>query len=223
MKLDKTVKFITDLGYRVNTCGNVGSPKLIQNILNSLSDKEEYSLLSNLLLCAMKKAEYSIDNIGHFGLALDYYTHFTSPIRRFPDLLVHTLINKYTKDISKINLKELEAYLTKACSHSSYKERQSDAAERESEKLMMAQYMQEHIGEEFEGTIISNNGNNIRVKTNNLIYGIVDSSTYNSLKDYKIGVKVLLKVENVSMIDRTIYFNIIGKLEESKTKKLNLN
>ena len=88
---------------------------------------------------------------------------------------------------------------------------------------MMAQYMQEHIGEEFEGTIVSNNGNNIRVKTNNLIYGIVDSSTYNSLKDYKIGVKVLLKVENVSMIDRTIYFNIIGKLEESKTKKLNLN
>ena len=223
MKLDKTVKFITDLGYRVNTCGNVGSPKLIQNILNSLQDKEEYSLLSNLLLCAMKKAEYSIDNIGHFGLALDYYTHFTSPIRRFPDLLVHTLINKYTKDISKINLKELETYLTKACSHSSYKERQSDAAERESEKLMMAQYMQEHIGEEFEGTIVSNNGNNIRVKTNNLIYGIVDSSTYNSLKDYKIGVKVLLKVENVSMIDRTIYFNIIGKLEESKTKKLNLN
>lgn len=223
MKLDKTVKFITDLGYRVNTCGNVGSPKLIQNILNSLSDKEEYSLLSNLLLCAMKKAEYSIDNIGHFGLALDYYTHFTSPIRRFPDLLVHTLINKYTKDISKINLKELETYLTKACSHSSYKERQSDAAERESEKLMMAQYMQEHIGEEFEGIVISNNGNTIKVKTDSLINGVVDNNNYNSLKNYKIGTKVLLKVENVSMIDRVIHFNILSKLEESKSKKLSLN
>lgn len=221
LKLDEAVKFITDLGYRVNTCGNAGSPKLIQNILNSLSNKEEYALLSNLLLCAMKKAEYSINNIGHFGLALDNYTHFTSPIRRFPDLMVHTLINKYTKDISKVNFKELEKYLIDACAHSSYKERQADAAEKESEQLMMAKYMEEHIGEEFEGIVISCDGLSMRVRTNDYIYGRVDLTDNNpQTKKFKIGTKILLNVESVSMIDKTVHFSIKEILEENKTKKL---
>lgn len=224
VKLESTLKEINDLGYHVNIQGNIGSPKLIQNILNSLSDKEEYNLLSNLLLCAMKKAEYSTDNIGHFGLALDDYTHFTSPIRRFPDLMVHTLINIYNNDISKLNLKELEKDLAVKCSHSSYKERQADAAERESEKLMMAEFMQEHLGEEFEATVVNNNGRNIKVKTDNLIYGVLDDNIFidNHIDNLKIGTKIIVRVNNVSMLDKTIYFSFVSKIDKNKTKILSI-
>ena len=229
IKLDETMQFITDLGYRVNTCGNVGSPKLIQNILNGLADKEEYALLSNLLLSSMKKAEYSIDNIGHFGLALDNYTHFTSPIRRFPDLQVHTLIDLYTNCNFHINYKDLEKDLQNICAHSSYKERQADAAERESQALMMAKYMEEHIGEEFEGIIISHEGLSIKVRTNDFIYGKIDLQTFNNstIQNLKMGTRVILKVESVSMIDKSVHFSFVKKLEGTQVienqKKLSLN
>lgn len=221
LKLNTTVKFITSLGYRLNKCGNIGSPKLIQSILNSLKDEKEYALLSGLLLRSMKKAEYNVDNIGHYGLALDNYTHFTSPIRRFPDLQVHSLLNIYMNSIEKINLNELEQYLRRICSHSSYKERQADAAERESKNLMMAKYMLNHIGEEFEGIIINNEKANILVRTNNLIYGKVLNLSEKDIEKnkYKMGSEVLLKVETVSLIDKTVYFSITKKLTINEKEK----
>lgn len=221
LKLDSTVKFITSLGYRVNTCGNANSPKLIQNILKSLSNEQEYPLLSDLLLRSMKKAEYATENIGHFGLALDYYTHFTSPIRRFPDLQVHSLINLYQKADKKIDFKILEKVLNEVCIHSSYKERQADAAERDSKDLMMAEYMTNHIGEEFPGIVINNETTNMRVRTDDLIYGKVQIPDYQNINNYKykLGSPVLLKVENVSLIDRSIYFSIVKRLEPKEKDK----
>lgn len=222
IKIDETVKFLTSLGYRLNLCGNIGSPKLIQNILNSLKEEEEYPLLSNILLRSMKKAEYNIDNIGHFGLASDYYTHFTSPIRRFPDLQVHTLINLYMDNLSNVNLKNLEKDLIKTCAHSSYKERQADSAESTSRDLMMAIYMNEHIGEEFYGIVTNNENVNMKVKTLDHINGKVCllENTKNNKEKFKIGTHVLLKVENVSLQDRTVYFSIIRRLDNSEMEKI---
>ena len=222
IKMDETVKFLTSMGYRLNLCGNIGSPKLIQNILNSLKDKEEYPLLSNILLRSMKKAEYNTDNIGHFGLASDYYTHFTSPIRRFPDLQVHTLINMYMNNLSKVDLKNLQKYLVKACAHSSYKERQADSAESTSRDLMMAMYMENHIGEEFYGIVTSNESVNMKVKTIDHISGKVCllENTRSNQEKFKIGTHVLLRLENVSLQDRNIYFSIIRRLDNNEMEKV---
>lgn len=222
MKIDETIHFISSLGYRLNLIENVSSPRLIQNILNTLEKEEEFQLLSNLILRSMKKAEYAVDNIGHFGLASDYYTHFTSPIRRFPDLMVHHLLDLYFDSVSKINFADLESDLRKACAHSSYKERQADAAEKESELLMMATYMKNRIGEEMTGIITNNDSNTIRVRTDDYIYGkilIGDTGKYDP-KKYKLGSRVLLKVEDVSITNRSIYFSIVRRLDKTEIEEI---
>ena len=220
IKLGETIHFLTSLGYRLNMIENASSPKLIQSILNSLSDEPEFDLLSNQLLKSMRKAEYSINNIGHFGLASEEYTHFTSPIRRFPDLQVHTLIDLYFDQFSNVDFNKLENELKDICAHSSYKERQADAAELESQKLMMVMFMQERIGEEIPGIVISNDERNVQIRTDELVYGKVlyDPTKTYSTKKYKLGTKVLLKVEDVSLTERTVYFSIIKRLDIENTK-----
>ena len=225
-----TMKFITDLGYRVNTCGNAGSPKLIQNILNSLSNKEEYALLSNLLLCAMKKAEYSINNIGHFGLALDNYTHFTSPIRRFPDTTVHRLLRTYLyeNDESKKTIEYFKDYLPMLADHASLKERDAIECEREVEDMKMAEYMEKHIGEEFEGMISTVTNFGMFVELDNLIEGLVPIKDMNDFFNYDeermtltgershvkytIGERVVVKVVRASKEEKMIDFEVVRKL-----------
>lgn len=222
LRLDETIHFLTALGYRLNVIENTSSPKLIQNILNSLSNEPEFPLLSNQILRSMKKAEYSIDNIGHFALASDEYTHWSAPIRRFPDLQVHALFDLYFEAITKIDFTKLENDLRNICAHSSYKERQATAAEIESQKLMMAKFMQNRIGEEIPGIITSNEGGNIHVRTDELVCGKIMVDPYKTYdpKKYRLGIQVLLKVEEVDLTERNIYFSIVKRLDKTEIEQL---
>lgn len=241
--LDSTVSFISNLGYRINKVKNSESPKLVQQLLTKLSKYEEYPILSNLVLRSMQRAYYTTDNIGHFGLASDSYTHFTSPIRRFPDLMVHTLLDKYDKiytegytdnDLNSY-LEGLESRLKEGCKHSSYKERQADLAEDDSNKYAMLQYMEDYIGKSFEGIILEISEKNLRVKTDNQIIGKVklydidgDKFTFNHEKcrlygkntgqQYRIGNKVLLTAKKVDKCDKEIYFTLNENLSKDYVK-----
>lgn len=241
--LNSTVTFISNLGYRINKVKDSENPKLVQQLLKKLSEYDEYPILSNLILRSMQRAYYTTENIGHFGLASDNYTHFTSPIRRFPDLMVHTLLDYYDKIYSdsynedKLNeyLKNLEARLKEGCKHSSYKERQADLAEDDSNKYAMLEYMEDYIGKPFEGIILEINERGLKVKTDNQITGKVrlydidgDKYTFNREKcrlygeitgqQYRIGNRVLITAKKVDKCDREIYFMLNGNLTKDYVK-----
>ena len=205
------------------------TPKSMQRLLNELKDKPEINILSSLLLRSMKKAEYSKTNIGHFGLASSNYTHFTSPIRRFPDLIVHRLLKIYLieKDFSMSTISYLESYLVTASEHSSEREVASINAERDVNDMKMAEYMESHIGEEYEGTISSVTNFGFFVELENLIEGLVHVNTlkgdyYNYVpeslaligkstkKTYRVGDKIKIKVINSSKENALIDFEIAG-------------
>lgn len=243
--LNEKIEFINKLDYKINKVRDASNPKLVQKILNQLSKYDEFPILSTMMLESMKRALYESNNLGHFGLASDCYTHFTSPIRRFPDLMVHMLLDEYekiyTKNYSESNLRkyltEIEIFLKEACKHSSYKERQADMAEEEANKFKMMEYMEDYVGQEFEGVITMINENEVKVKTDNFITGRVhiedianDTFTFkeekcklvgkNTREQYKIGHKVSLTVKEVCRNNKEIYFYINENL--SNCKKLQL-
>lgn len=196
----------------------------LNEFINHYKNKETYPVISNLILRSMSKAIYSSHNDGHYGLGLKYYTHFTSPIRRFPDLEVHNLINQYYtyEDIPKILNNELE--LPIICSHSSFMEREADKAELETLDLKMAQYMQSCIGEIMEGQIIkmSPYDNEIRLE-NNIIGHVTPQDMHHAQKvghnkKIKLGEKVYVLVKDVSVPHRVVYLSLAYK-ELSKTKQ----
>ena len=233
-KIEDFVNFVKLLGYRLDTDISDLSPKTYQNILDSLHDKKEFPILSSMLLRSMKKAVYSDTNIGHFGIASKIYTHFTSPIRRFPDLMVHTLLHKYVFDYNIDNqlIKYYEGYLPTLCEHASHKEQESDAAERDVLDMKMAEYMQDHIGEEYTGIISGVNTFGFFVELPNLIEGLVHISSlkgfYNYVPKmlslvcenrvkYTLGDTVKVRVTNASKEMRTIDFEVVE--EKSGNKK----
>lgn len=237
-KLEKAISLVKDLGYRLNFLKDIDKPFLLQSILKELSNKEEFSVLSTLFLKSMDKAKYSNNNIGHYGLASEYYTHFTSPIRRLPDLLVHTLLDYYNNTDKEIDYKYVDDCLKQACEHASYKERQADLAEEELNRLRMVEYMEEHIGETFYGRILEIYEDEINIITDDNIYGSVpysfieshnlhfhsaNKSMTNSKNVYLIGNKVEVKVSGVSKELKKVFFEIHDNLSlknSSKTKKL---
>lgn len=244
IKIDNTIELINKLGYKLTHIQNAYGQKAIQNILNDYANTPEYTIISNLLLRNMAKATYSTQNIGHFALALDNYCHFTSPIRRFPDLMVHTLINIFINDYSLNNhLSVLLDELDSICEHSSYKERQADDAERDYLKLKMAEYMNEHINEEFEGMLLDIDKDKVFIKLTNNIKGILDYDSdvniafdidYNnrelkckhSKQKIKLGTKLILKVSKVNIPQKEVYFEIkeiIKNKTNDNPKKLELS
>ena len=233
--LDSTIGFISNLGYRINKVKNCENPKLIQEVLNKLSQYDEYPILSNLILRSMKRAYYTTDNIGHFGLASNNYTHFTSPIRRFPDLMVHILLDKYENIYNESYDNNLEERIKEACRHSSYKERQADLAEDDSNKYAMLEYIEDFIGKPFEGTIIDISEKYVKIKTDNQITGKVniydiDGDLFvfkrdkcklygkNTGQQYRIGNRVLVTVKSVDKYDKEIYFCLNGNLTKDYAK-----
>jgi len=200
----------------------------MQKLLEELKDKPEFPILSSLLLRSMKKAEYSKTNIGHFGLASDNYTHFTSPIRRFPDLTVHRLLKTYLidKDFSMGTINYLENSLVAIAEHSSEREVASVNAERDVNDMKMAEYMENHIGKEYNGIISTVTNFGFFVELDNLIEGLVHVNTlkgdyYNYVpellaligkstkKTYRIGDTVKIKVINASKENALIDFEIV--------------
>ncbi|MBQ3021647.1 MAG: VacB/RNase II family 3'-5' exoribonuclease [Bacilli bacterium] len=241
-KLENTLDVITNLGYKTRL-QNAYDQKAIQNILNDYKGKKEYSVISNLLLRNMAKAKYSIDNEGHYALALNEYCHFTSPIRRFPDLIVHTLINIFINNYSMNNYdKALISELDELANHSSFKERQAADAEKDYIKLKMAEEMAKHIDEEFEGIILDISPENVYIKLDNNIKGILDidgefseafhvditkrelKCNYSKTK-LKLGTRVKVKVTYVDIPQKEIYFDvkeIIKENDHKNVKKLEL-
>lgn len=229
-KIREFLTFIGNLGYQVPGDIKDTRPTTIQRILKLLEDKPEYKILSSLLLRSMQKAVYKPENLGHYGLASPCYTHFTSPIRRYPDTTVHRLLHTYLfeRKMDMSTIRKWEEKLVYIAEHSSSRERASVDCEREVEDLKMAEYMEEHIGEEFEGMISSVTSFGMFVELDNLIEGLVplrdmpDFFHYDEVLmtltgerthvKYTIGERVLVKVVRASKEEKIIDFEIIKKL-----------
>ena len=229
-KIRQFLGFIGTLGYNISGDVKDLKPKTIQGILRYLKDKPEYKILSSLLLRSMKKAVYKPENLGHYGIASSCYTHFTSPIRRYPDTTVHRLLRTYLVDgnIDMKTIKKWEEKLVYIAEHSSERERASIDCEREVEDMKMAQYMEGHIGEEFEGMISSITNFGMFVELDNLIEGLVpikdmkdffhydeEHMTLTGEKShvkYTIGERVVVKVVGASREDKTIDFEVVRKI-----------
>ncbi|MBQ7136460.1 MAG: ribonuclease R [Bacilli bacterium] len=229
-KIRTYLSFLQSLGYTFT--GNIKDvhPKTIQSLVEFLKDKKEFKILSSLLLRNMQKAIYLPQNLGHYGLASKCYTHFTSPIRRYPDTTVHRLLRTYlfNNDISGSTIGKWQEKLIYIADHSSIQERESVECEREVEDMKMAEYMEDHIGEEYEGIISSVNNFGMFIQLDNLIEGlahvsdlndyfIFDEATQTLTGDrtkvrYRLGDRVLIKVKAASKDEKTIDFEIIKQI-----------
>ncbi len=201
-------------------------PREIQKLIESIEGTEEEIFLSRLTLRAMKRAKYSKENDGHFGLATKYYCHFTSPIRRYPDLQIHRIIKESLNGgLRPKRLDHYEKILGKVAEASSDLERRADEAEREVDKMKKAEYMSSKLGEEYEGVISGVTGWGIYVELPNTVEGMVrladlegdryeyDSENYrvvgrNSGREYRLGQKVNVQVAGADPLTRTIDFVI---------------
>lgn len=226
------------LGYRLH--GNLEAirPKEIQKALKFFEGKPEYPVVSRLMLRSMTKAKYSQEPLGHFGLALENYAHFTSPIRRYPDLLLHQRLKRYAVKHDFSHLEKDEQFTIEAGLHVSKKERSILDAERQVEKIKKAQFMSTKIGEEYVGYIsgISNFG--IFVELPNTVEGLIHVRNLNddfytfdgpsqkmigerTGRNYSIGQKLKVKLVSVDQIEHVINFEIIGQKKLSRRGKPN--
>ena len=234
-KIKEFLGYVTSLGYKLTGDFSKLEPKDIQNMLEQLKDKKEFAILSDMLLRCMQKAIYSNENIGHFGLASPCYTHFTSPIRRYPDEIVHRLLRKYLfkHDYSNESMDNLESKIAMQAEHSSIMERKAVECEREVNDMKMAEYMESHIGEEFDGTIVGVKNFGMFVKLTNLVEGAVSIRdlgnyfTYDEKghtlrggnKIYKLGDSVRIRVKAASKDARRVDFEIVNNKEKYGNKK----
>ena len=225
-KIEDFSNLIKQMGYQIHTNLNKITPVTMQNLLNEFRDKDEFVILSDMLLRSMKKAIYSTNNIGHFGLASKNYTHFTSPIRRFPDLTVHRLLRTYLFE-NRIDMETVNfnaKYLIDVADHSSETEVNSVEAERNVLDMKMAEYMESHIGEEYKGIISGVTNFGMFVELDNLIEGLIHISTLdgfytyvpemlalisaNKKKKYRIGDRVKIVVTNANKNQGIIDFEL---------------
>lgn len=226
-KMRDFLKFLSSLGYSYKANMKDMSPKSVQALVEALKDKKEFKILSNLILRNMQKAIYLNQNLGHYGIASKAYTHFTSPIRRYPDLIVHRLLRNYLfeSDISARSIAKWNDKLAIIAELSSLKERLSIDCEREVESMKMAEYMEGHIGDEYTAMISGITNYGFFVQLDNLIEGLVSSSdmsdyfVYNeetqsltgerSKKTYRLGDELKVRVIRASKEEKTIDFEIV--------------
>lgn len=233
-KILKLGTFINNFGYfiKVKNGDHEIHPKEIQKLLGRIEGTDEEALISRLTLRSMKRAQYSTECTGHFGLACQYYCHFTSPIRRYPDLQIHRIIKEQLRGrLSEKRIEHYQGRLPEVAKHSSEMERRADEAERETDKLKKAQYMQDHIGEIYEGVISGITAWGIYVELSNTVEGMIHVSKlwgdyyyYNeesyemigrdSGKRYKLGQKIRIVVDGVDYLQKSVDF-IPAQDEES--------
>ncbi|WP_084213666.1 ribonuclease R [Thermicanus aegyptius] len=238
-KMQSFLEFISTLGYliRGGTAARI-SPKALQRVLEEAKGTPEENVISTVLLRSMKQAKYADYHAGHFGLAADYYTHFTSPIRRYPDLMVHRLIREYlfSGEVDEERIDELKEKLPEIAKQSSDRERIAMEAERETDALKMAEYMMDHIGEEFDAVVSGTTSFGLFVKLPNTIEGMIhvsyltdDYYHYNEKqyalvgertgKTYRIGDLVRVRCIAVHKEERTIDFELVGDKTEGTWKR----
>ncbi len=234
-KILKLAAFINNFGYhiKVKSGDNEVHPKEIQKLLGKIEGDAHEALISRLTLRSMKKAQYTVDCTGHFGLACQYYCHFTSPIRRYPDLQIHRIIKEQLRGrLLEGRIEHYQEILPEVAKHSSEMERRADEAERETEKLKKAQYMEGKIGEVFEGVISGITAWGIYVELPDTVEGMIHVSkiegdyylyreeTYEMVgrdtgKTYKLGQKVWIMVDGVDYLQKSIDFVFAPEREES--------
>ena len=230
-KIQKLGIFINNFGYTIKVGQDEIHPKELQKLIEKIDGTPEEALISRLTLRSMKQAKYTVSNEGHFGLATKYYCHFTSPIRRYPDLQIHRIIKEnITRGISEKRAKHYDRILTDVARQSSMMERRADEAEREVDKLKKVQYMKQFIGEQFEGVISSITTWGMYVELPNTVEGMIkvtnlrddyyfyDEERYimvgeHTKKTYKLGQRVIVEVAGVDSLARTIDFDLVDVVE----------
>ncbi|MFD9625964.1 ribonuclease R [Peribacillus muralis] len=228
-KLQRFFEFITNFGYIVRGSANDVHPKALQEIIEAVAGKPEETVISTVMLRSMQQAKYDPESLGHFGLSAEFYTHFTSPIRRYPDLIVHRLIRTYLVEgkLDQATKEKWNANLPEIADHTSKRERRSVDAERETDDLKKAEYMLDKIGEEYTGIIGSVTNFGMFVELPNTIEGLVHVSfmtdDYYRFDErqlamigertgnvFRIGDEIDVRVSNVNKEERAIDFEIIG-------------
>ncbi|MBP3949954.1 ribonuclease R [Bacillus suaedae] len=228
-KLTKFLEFITNFGYVVRGNANTVHPRALQMLLEEVKGEPEETVISKVMLRSMKQAKYDVNSLGHFGLSTEFYTHFTSPIRRYPDLLVHRLIREYIikGNIDEATQERMREMLPDLTRHSSEMERRAVEAERDTDSVKKAQYMEDKIGETFTGMISSVTNFGLFVELENTIEGLVhvsyltddyyrfDDKHYAMIGErtgqtFRIGDEIEIKVANVNVDEASIDFEVVG-------------
>ena len=221
-KLNTFVQFLKKLGYRLNISDRQALAQSYNALFKKIKGKGEENLIETVAIRTMSKAYYSTENIGHYGLAFPYYTHFTSPIRRYPDLMVHRLLQRYLEGKPSVNQEEYEEY----CKHSSEMEKRATDAERESVKYKQVEFLQDKVGKVFEGIIsgvskwglfvelvVSKSEGLVRIQTMKDDFYVLDEDNYrligkNSGVVYQLGDKVNVLVKKVDLERRQLDFEL---------------
>ncbi len=218
--------FIHNFGHHLKGIGGKIHPKTLQNLLEKIKGSREEAIISTVMLRSLQKAKYSSENLGHFGLAAKDYSHFTAPIRRYPDLIIHRILKDFINGkIDKKSRKRLKKNLPEMCEHCSKRERVADEAERETDNLKKAEYMMDKIGMEFDGIISGVTNYGIFVQLANTVEGLVrvtalddDYYVYNekhycligerTRKVYRLGDTLKIRVSKVDIASRNIDFTL---------------
>ncbi|WP_163536513.1 ribonuclease R [Gracilibacillus sp. YIM 98692] len=228
-KLQNFFEFIARFGYVVKGTANEIHPQALQKVLEEVKGADEEMIISKLMLRSMQQAKYDPQSIGHFGLATEFYTHFTSPIRRYPDLIVHRLIRTYLIDgqMDEQTQQHWKDKMPDIAKHASMKERAAVDAEREVDDLKKAEYMQDKIGEEYEGVISSVTNFGLFVELPNTVEGLVhvsyltddyyhyDEKAYAMIGErtgnvFQVGDPITISVAQVNLEERAVDFEIVG-------------
>jgi ribonuclease R len=228
-KLRRFFEFITNFGYIVRGTANSVHPRALQEIIEEVQGKPEEMVVSTVMLRSMQKAKYDPESLGHYGLSTEFYTHFTSPIRRYPDTIVHRLIRTYLIEgkMDQATREKWDAQLPDIAEHTSKMERRAVDAERETDELKKAEYMEDKIGQEYDGIISSVTNFGMFVELPNTIEGLVhvsymtddyyryDERNYAMIGErtgnvFRIGDEITVRVVNVNKDERSIDFEIVG-------------
>ncbi|WP_249871248.1 ribonuclease R [Oceanobacillus saliphilus] len=239
-KLEKFFDFLAGLGISVKGTSNEVHPQALQKVLESIHGEPEEMIVSKLMLRSMKQAKYDPQGVGHFGLATEFYTHFTSPIRRYPDLIVHRLIRTYliNNQLDKKTTGQWKDRLPEIARHTSERERRAVDAERDTDELKKAEFMKDKIGEEYTGVISSVTNFGMFIELENTIEGLVhvsyltddyyhyDERSHALIGErtanvYRIGEEVEVKVVSVNTDEHTVDFELVGLPKTKSMRKSN--
>ncbi|KRL02991.1 ribonuclease R [Liquorilactobacillus capillatus] len=243
-KAEKMLAFfeaLSGLGIEATGSSSDVKPKMLQNILKKAAGKPEEAMVSTMLLRSMQQAKYADQPVGHFGLGADDYTHFTSPIRRYPDLLVHRLIRFYEENgVNAETKEEYKEEIPEIATHSSQMERRAIDAERDTDAMKKAEYMADHVGEEFEAVVSSVTKFGMFVSLQNTVEGLIHISEMkddyyeylekqmalvgrHTKRTYRIGQPLSVKVINVNVEQKEIDFTLLHPENTPKTDLLKNN
>ena len=235
-KIEELNKFLWNLGYKIKGSKDNIHPKAFAEVLEEIQGKQEERVISNLVLKTLKIARYENENKGHFGIASKYYCHFTSPIRRYPDLFIHRIISKYLENNYQLSDEQLEKYGEQSLRYaesSSDREKIAQKVERDAEDIKKAEFMQDKIGEEYDGIISSITSFGIFVELENTVEGLIrfddlgdeyfiydeNKKTLQgekSKKMYKIGDSIRIRVIFADKLTRRIDFQLAASAETSR-------